>query len=217
MTLIDGDIAASHDSVLEQTKPVHRRAAVFIDRDGTINEDIGYLSHPDDLHIYSFAAEAIRLLNDANLPIIVITNQSGIARGFLDELMLARIHERLLNKLAQQGAHVDGIYYCPHHPRIGNEIYCRECDCRKPQTGMLEQAAREHGVALNESYVIGDKSSDINLATNAGAKGILVLTGYGASTYANLERFPCYPSMVAEDLLEAVRLILTERQQQSRD
>ncbi len=189
MTLIDGDIAASHDSVLEQTKPVHRRAAVFIDRDGTINEDIGYLSHPDDLHIYSFAAEAIRLLNDANLPIIVITNQSGIARGFLDELMLARIHERLLNKLAQQGAHVDGIYYCPHHPRI----------------------------FPNESYVIGDKSSDINLATNAGAKGILVLTGYGASTYANLERFPCYPSMVAEDLLEAVRLILTERQQQSRD
>jgi len=217
MVLIDGDSAASHESVLEQSKPAHRQAAVFIDRDGTINEDVGYLSHPDDLHIYSFAAEAIRLLNDANLPVIIITNQSGIARGSLDEGMLARIHERLLNKLAQQGAHFDGIYYCPHHPRIGNEIYCRECDCRKPQTGMLEQAAREHSIALTESYVIGDKSSDINLATNAGAKGILVLTGYGASTYTNLERFPCYPSIVAEDLLEAVRLILTERQQQSRD
>src|SRR5690349_21308324 len=102
MALIAGDSAASHESVLEQSKPEHRKAAVFIDRDGTINEDIGYLSHPDDLHIYSFAAEAIRLLNDAKLPVIIITNQSGIARGFLDEEMLAHIHERLLNELAKQ-------------------------------------------------------------------------------------------------------------------
>lgn len=211
------DGPASLDSLMEQEKPFHNQPAIFIDRDGTINEDIGYLSHPDDLHIYSFTAEAIRLINAAELPVIIITNQSGIARGFLDEMMLALIHEQLLNELARQGAHIDGIYYCPHHPRIGNETYRQECDCRKPKTGMLEQAAHEHGIALADSYVIGDKSSDINLATNAGAKSVLVMTGYGADTYANVEHFPCYPTFIAEDLLEAVHLILTERQSPSRD
>ena len=217
MASTKNDSPESLDSPMEQSAQVHLQPAIFIDRDGTINEDIGYLAHPDELHVYSFAAEAIRLINAAGLPAILITNQSGIARGFLDEMMLARIHERLLNELARQGAYIDGIYYCPHHPRIGNEIYRKDCDCRKPKTGMLKQAAREHNITLTESYVIGDKSSDINLATNAGAKSVLVLTGYGADTYANVERFPCFPTFIAEDLLDAVRLILTERLSQSRD
>ncbi len=216
MATINSESEASPALPIEPAM-VHLQPAIFIDRDGTINEDIGYLSHPNELYTYSFAAEAIRLINDAGLSVIIITNQSGVARGFLDETMLARIHERLLNELARQGAQIDGIYYCPHHPRIGNEIYRKDCQCRKPKTGMLEQAAHEHSIALAESYVIGDKASDINLATNAGAKGVLVMTGYGADTYANVERFPCYPSLIADDLLNAVRLILTERQSQSRD
>lgn len=184
-------------------------AAIFLDRDGTINEDIGYASHPDDLHIYGFAAEAIRRINDAGFKVIVVTNQSGIARGLYDEAMLAAIHEKLLRELEREGARIDAIYYCPHHPRIGNQTYKKDCLCRKPRTAMLEQAAQEHGIDLAASFVIGDKASDINLATNAGARGVLVMTGYGSGTLADIERFPCYPAIVAEDLLEAVSLILS--------
>jgi D-glycero-D-manno-heptose 1,7-bisphosphate phosphatase len=196
-------------SSAEESASGKRQAAIFLDRDGTINEDIGYASHPDELHIYSFAAEAIRLINQAGFKVIVVTNQSGIARGLYDEAMLAAIHEKLTAELARQGARIDAVYYCPHHPRIGNQTYKKECSCRKPQTAMLEQAAREHHINLAESFVIGDKASDINLATNAGAQGVLVMTGYGSSTLANLERLPCYPAIIGEDLLEAVRLILS--------
>ena len=184
--------------------------AIFIDRDGTINEDIGYVSHPDDLFIYPFAADAIRRLNQAGLKVIIITNQSGIARGFYSETTLEAIHHKLGRELAREKAKIDAVYYCPHHPRHGNQHYRKVCDCRKPQTAMLERAAAEHEINLSQSYVIGDKASDINLATNAGAKGVLVMTGYGAETYANLERFPCYPTIIAKDLLEAVNLILTK-------
>ncbi|MEW6126170.1 MAG: D-glycero-beta-D-manno-heptose 1,7-bisphosphate 7-phosphatase [Acidobacteriota bacterium] len=185
-------------------------SAIFIDRDGTINEDIGYVSRPDELHIYSFAAEAIKQLNEAGFKIIVVTNQSGIARGFYDETMLAAIHQKLIRELARDGATIDAVYYCPHHPRFGNAQYRKVCDCRKPQTAMLERAVTEYQISLAASYVIGDKASDINLATNAGAKGVLVTTGYGAETYANIERFPCYPTIVAKNLLEAANLILTK-------
>lgn len=184
--------------------------AIFIDRDGTINEDIGYVSHPDQLVIYSFAAEAIRRINQAGLKVIIITNQSGIARGLYTEATLKAIHDKLRRELAREGAQIDGVYYCPHHPHIGDEPYRKICDCRKPQPAMLERAATEYDIDLSQSFVIGDKASDINLATNAGAKGVLVMTGYGAGTYANLERFPCYPAIVAKDLLEAVKLILTK-------
>jgi D-glycero-D-manno-heptose 1,7-bisphosphate phosphatase len=187
-----------------------KEPAIFIDRDGTINEDIGYVSHPDELVIYPFAVEAIRLINEAGLKVVIITNQSGIARGFYTEATLDVIHEKLRQELAVEEAQIDAVYYCPHHPRIGGEQYRKICDCRKPQTAMLERAAAEHDINLSESYVIGDKASDINLATNAGAKGVLVMTGYGAETYANLERFPCYPSIIAKNLLEAVKLILTD-------
>jgi len=183
-------------------------SAVFIDRDGCINEDIGYVSRPADLAIYPSAAEAIRLVNESGMKAIVITNQSGIARGIYSENTLRLIHERLRHELAEQGARVDAIYYCPHHPRIGDARYRRLCDCRKPQPGMLLRAAREHAVELSESFVIGDKASDVNLATNAGARGVLVLTGYGRETYQNPESWPCKPAFVAEDLLGAVRLIL---------
>jgi D-glycero-D-manno-heptose 1,7-bisphosphate phosphatase len=183
-------------------------AALFVDRDGTINEDIGYVSRPEDLIIYPWAAEAIRLVNESGMKAIVITNQSGIARGMYTEETLHHIHGRLREELARDGAQLDGIYYCPHHPRIGDERYRQLCGCRKPHPGMLHQAAREHNIDLARSFVIGDKSSDMNLATNAGAKGVLVLTGYGRETQRDSERWLCDPELVADNLLEAVRLIL---------
>lgn len=184
------------------------RPAIFLDRDGTINEDIGYVSSPDELIIYPYAASAVRLINEAGLKVIVITNQSGIARQLYDESTLATIHERLIDEMNGDGARIDGVYYCPHHPRIGNALYRRHCECRKPSPGMLHQAAREHDIDLGLSYIVGDKASDMNLATNAGARGVLVLTGYGRETLANRDRWPCAPAIIADDLLDAVRQIL---------
>lgn len=182
--------------------------AVFIDRDGTLNEDIGYVSAPDELVLYPWAAEAVRLVNDSGFRAIVITNQSGIARGMYTEQTLGAIHARMIEELAREGARIDAVYYCPHHPEIGDAHYRVTCDCRKPRTGLLDAAAREHNIDLTRSFVIGDKSSDITLAENAGARSALVLTGYGRETLAHPESWPCHPSFVAENLLEAVKRIL---------
>jgi D-glycero-D-manno-heptose 1,7-bisphosphate phosphatase len=148
------------------------------------------------------------LINQSSFKAIVITNQSGIARRMYTEETLDRIHHRMIEALARDGARIDGIYYCPHHPRIGDECYRKACDCRKPATGMLVRAAREMDVDLARSFVIGDKASDMNLATNAGACGVLVMTGYGRETLANRDRWPCAPAIIADDLLDAVKRIL---------
>jgi D-glycero-D-manno-heptose 1,7-bisphosphate phosphatase len=188
--------------------------AVFLDRDGTINEDIGYVSSPAELVLYPFAAEAIRLFNDADLKTVVVTNQSGIARGFYSEETLVAIHQRLIKELEQQGAVVNAVYYCPHHPVAGSQPYRMVCECRKPKPAMLQQAARELDIDLSRSWVIGDKASDINLASATGARSALVLTGYGSTTLAQPERWPCKPDLIANDLLEAAQQILNVDQKQ---
>jgi len=182
--------------------------AIFIDRDGTLNEDIGYVSSPNQLMIYPWAAEAVRLINNSGRKAIVITNQSGIARGMYTEDALVQIHSRMTKELAREGARIDAVYYCPHHPEVGEPPYRCACQCRKPRTGMLDAASREHGIDLARSFVVGDKSSDIELAENAGARGALVMTGYGSETLAHPDRWPCKPAVIAENLLEAVMQIL---------
>jgi D-glycero-D-manno-heptose 1,7-bisphosphate phosphatase len=184
------------------------QSAIFIDRDGTINEDIGYVSSPGELIIYPFAAQAVRLVNDSGMKAILITNQSGVARSLYTEKTLGAIHDRLTGELALAGARLDAIYYCPHHPEIGDETYRKRCECRKPRPGLLRRAAVDHEIDLAASYVIGDKASDINLAAEVGAVGVLVLTGYGRETLRARDHRPCSPAIVADDLLEAVRLIL---------
>lgn len=182
--------------------------AIFIDRDGTLNEDIGYVSAPEELILFPWAAQAVRLINRAGLKAIVITNQSGIARGRYTEETLNDIHSTMLELLSRQDARIDAIYYCPHHPEAGSARYRLDCDCRKPKTGMLETAAREHRIDLADSFVIGDKASDIELARNAGARSALVLTGYGRETREHPDRWPCKPDIIAENLLEAAERIL---------
>jgi D-glycero-D-manno-heptose 1,7-bisphosphate phosphatase len=182
--------------------------AFFIDRDGTLNEDIGYVSRPDELKLFPWAAQSLRLINEAGFKAIVITNQSGIARGLYDERALEAINSRLIEELAAKGARVDGIYFCPHHPYFGVAPYRANCTCRKPQTGLVDAAAHEQNIDLSGSYVIGDKASDINLAKNAGAQSALVLTGYGRETLDHPERWPCEPDFVGENLLDAVKQIL---------
>jgi D-glycero-D-manno-heptose 1,7-bisphosphate phosphatase len=152
---------------------------LFIDRDGTINTEVDFLTRPEDLHLIPNAAQAIREANSLGIKVFVITNQSGVARGLMSEDDVRNVHKQLEKLLAQHGARVDAIYYCPHHPEYGSAEYRKECTCRKPKTGMLEQAARDYGVNLRRSFVVGDRCIDMEAGENAGCGTILVLTGYG--------------------------------------
>jgi len=140
---------------------VHK--AVFLDRDGTIAKDVPYCSRPEDFELLPGVAEGIKLLNEHGFKVVVVTNQSGIARGYFTEGMLARIHDKMITQLAEHGAHVDAIYYCPHHPD-------NNCECRKPKPKMVLQAAIDLDIDLSQSYVIGDSEMDVELARQAGCK-----------------------------------------------
>lgn len=180
------------------------RAGVFLDRDGTICEEMGYLNHISRLRIFPFAARAIRRLNEANLPVIVVTNQSGISRGIFPESLVVEIHQRMTEELVAQGARLDGFYYCAHTRQD-------DCDCRKPLPGLLLRAAREHGIDLARSFVVGDRYGDIELAHAVGGRGLLVLTGYGRGEYElHNEEWPRQPDSVVEGLPEAVETILRD-------
>ena len=176
--------------------------AVFLDRDGTISEDVGYLNDVSQFRMFPFAAEAIRRLNDANLPVIVVTNQSGVGRGFFAESMVHIVHEEMTQQLAAAGAHLTAIYYCPHTSDD-------DCQCRKPKPGMLRQAAREHSVDMARSFVVGDRYGDVELAQANGGRGVLVKTGYGAEDLrVNGASWARLPDFVADDLADAVDWIL---------
>jgi D-glycero-D-manno-heptose 1,7-bisphosphate phosphatase len=184
-------------------------AAVFFDRDGTLNEDVGYLSRLDQLSIYPGSFEAVRRVNAAGMKAIVITNQSGVARGYFEEEFLTVVHRRMREILADQKAFIDGFYYCPHHPTEGTGVYRRQCDCRKPESGMLMLASEELGVDLAQSYIIGDHFSDIEAARRVSAKGILVRTGHGE---LEIPKAGHLADFIAEDVLEAVNWIMKGRQ-----
>ncbi|MCC7201577.1 MAG: lipopolysaccharide heptosyltransferase II [Nitrospirae bacterium] len=178
--------------------------AVFIDRDGTINEEVGYVDSPDKFHLLPGVSEAIRRLNDQDIPAIIISNQSGIARGYFSADFVNRLHMKMTAELEKQGCRINGIYVCPHHPNDG-------CACRKPRPGMLLKAAKEHGITLHSSYVIGDKIIDIQTAHGVGAKGILVMTGYGAEELRKASMSSeGKPDHVAANLKEAVTWIIEE-------
>ena len=152
--------------------------AVFLDRDGTLNEEVGYVNHLDRFILLPRVGEAIRLLNRHGLKTVVITNQSGVARGYFTESLIHRVHERMEDLLRREGAHLDGIYYCPHHPEVGKPPYRQKCRCRKPDTGLVDKAAKDLDIDCSKSYGIGDRGMDLEFAHRMGANGILVLTGY---------------------------------------
>lgn len=187
------------------------RAGVFFDRDGTINEQMGYINHISRFHLLPRVASAIRLLNDNNIPVVVVTNQSGLARGYFPKTLLDEVHDKMNQLLAAEGAHVDGIYICPHHPEAKEEQYRIACDCRKPKTGLFKAAAKELGLDLSSSYVVGDRWSDLKAASMCHSKGILVLTGYGRGDFEYIgPSQEVKPHFVAEDLYESVQWILKD-------
>jgi D-glycero-D-manno-heptose 1,7-bisphosphate phosphatase len=178
------------------------RRAVFLDRDGTIGEELGYVNHIDRFQIFPYAAEAIRELNHAEIPVIVVTNQSGIARNIFPESLVHEVHKKMVAVLAAGGARVDAIYFCPHKSEDA-------CECRKPNPGLLERAAREHALDLTASWIVGDRYADLEMGHAAGARGILVMTGYGRGEYElHRNAWPRQPDARAENLRDAVRHIL---------
>ncbi|MGH9902594.1 MAG: D-glycero-alpha-D-manno-heptose-1,7-bisphosphate 7-phosphatase, partial [Pyrinomonadaceae bacterium] len=179
------------------------------DRDGTISEEVGYVNHPSRYRVFPYAAEAVRLLNRAGRLAVLVTNQAGVARGYFAEEMIGAVHNILTQELERGGARLDAIYYCPHHPSVGEVPYRLDCDCRKPRPGLIRRAAEEFDIDLAGSWMVGDRYGDTEMARNAGVRAAFVLSGYGRGEWEHQRAaWRHEPDLVAEDLLEAVRLII---------
>lgn len=178
-----------------------KQKAVFLDRDGTIIEEVNFLSTVEETELFPFTIEALKLLRDAGFLFFITTNQSGIARGYFDASAVNAIHAKIQNELKANGLRIESFHFCPHFPDAG-------CRCRKPNTGMLKQALENFDIDLSESWMVGDKILDIEMGFNAGTKTALVKTGYGKKHRNELER---KPDVIAENLLEFAKLVLGEK------
>jgi D-glycero-D-manno-heptose 1,7-bisphosphate phosphatase len=188
---------------------VAARPAVFIDRDGTLTEEVGYVNHPRRLKLLPRSVQAIRRLNTAGVAAVVATNQAGVARGYFSEDVLRAVNDEMVAQLKRADAHLDGVYVCPHHPTEGAPPFRADCQCRKPRPGLILRAAAELGLDLQASVVVGDKASDLLVARALGMPGVLVLTGYGLGEWEyRRASLPVVPDYVAADLLAAVEWFL---------
>jgi len=174
--------------------------AVFIDRDGTINVNYGYISDPDDFKMYPGVAKGIKLLNEKGFKIIVITNQSGIARGYFSKGVLENIHEKMKKELSNKGANVDAIYYCPHHPD-------EHCNCRKPNPGLLEKAVKEFDIDTEKSFIIGDRMLDVEVGYKIGCKTVLVPEDK-EKVKKEMEESNVEPDVICDDFYSGVEWML---------
>jgi D-glycero-D-manno-heptose 1,7-bisphosphate phosphatase len=188
---------------------VSLRAAIFIDRDGTLADEVGYVNDVSRFRLFPWSVEAVRLINRSGYLAVMVTNQAGVARGYFPEPAIGEVHDRLGAALADGAARLDGVYYCPHHPDAGAAPYRQDCDCRKPRPGLLTRAAADLRIDLARSWVVGDRKGDLEVAWAVGARGAMVKTGYGRGELRHhAPAWPRQPDLVAEHLLEAVSLIV---------
>ena len=187
--------------------------AVFLDRDGTVNVEENFISSPDQLQLIPRAGSAIRELNNLGTRVFIITNQSGVARGYFSEAVVHDVHAALRNLLKKENAFVDDFFYCPHLPGAADERYNVECDCRKPKPGMLLQAQKKYSVDLRRSYVVGDRCIDVAAGKAAGTRTVMVATGYGAKDILNCRN---QPDLFADDLMDGVQFIKQSIESQER-
>ncbi len=182
---------------------------VFLDRDGTVNEEVGYLTDIGKLRLIKGAGAAIKRLNEAGYTVVLVTNQSGVARGYFPEALVHEAHARLREMLQHDGARIDAVYYCPHHPKAGNSHYTVDCDCRKPRTGLIDRAVKELDIDTRHSYMVGDKWSDVELGQRAGVHAILVMSGFAPDDPGNKRPEKISdPDFIAHSLSEAADWII---------
>ncbi len=187
------------------------RPVVFLDRDGTLNEEIGYIHDVSMLNLINGAAESVQKLNQANIACVLVSNQTGAARGFYAESHIGKLNDRLVSLLDARGARLDAIYYCPHLETGRVPELSVPCDCRKPKPGLVQKAFAENkDLDPTRSYVVGDKASDVELAKNCGAKGILVKTGYGQAVTDGRYQWKVEPDYLAHNISDAVNWILKD-------
>ncbi len=191
---------------------MNKKKFVFLDRDGTINADKGYIGDPAQIEILPKAAEAIKRLNDAGCRVFGVSNQSGVARGYYSTKNVEAVNKKVIELVARAGGVIEEIFYCPHHPEGKIEKYSLKCDCRKPAAGMIRQAEDKYGLKkVSRAAVIGDKTTDIGLGHSIGAKTVLVATGYGVEERKKIETGSLAPpDFYAADLSEAADYILTQ-------
>jgi len=187
------------------------KPAVFLDRDGTILDELGYLTPDSTIHLYPYSIDAIRLLSRAGFAVVIITNQGGIGLGLYDHAFVDRTHAMLGAKFAEGGAEVAGWYYCPHHPEAVVAEFKMVCECRKPATGLVTAAAKDLNLDLGASWIVGDQWRDIEVAHRTGARSILVRTGYGSGLEAKWPEKIAPPTAVADNLMAAAAHILRAR------
>jgi D-glycero-D-manno-heptose 1,7-bisphosphate phosphatase len=186
------------------------RPAVFLDRDGTMVHDVGYLSRLEDVRWFPWTVDAVRLLNRAGFLVMVATNQGGVGLGFTTESVVHQVHDAMAAHLIAGGARVDGWFYCPHHPRAIIEEFRVDCPCRKPRAGLIDQARAQFAIDPDRSFVVGDKGTDLGLAHAAGLPGILVRTGHGEAELARHGGRAPGAVFVAAELMEAVSWMLRQ-------
>ena len=182
-------------------REANTEGAVFLDRDGTVSEEVGYMFDVSRYKIFPWTGDAIRRLNDSGMKVALATNQSGIERGYFREEMVHRVHDHLRAEIARSRARLDAAYFCPHHPNSG-------CPCRKPRPGMLIRGQVELDIDLGCSYMVGDRYGDVHAGNAAGVTTVLVLTGDGREEHERHKSEEVQPDLIAEDLAEAVDLIL---------
>ncbi len=192
-----------------------KRRAVFLDRDGTLNKDVGYPNSFEAIEVYPYSYEAVRRINNAGFLAVVMTNQSGIGRGLIEEKKLRDIHQRMLDLFIKNNARLDGFYYCPHYINSVNPKYRKDCACRKPNPGMALKAAEDLNILLKGSYMVGDKMEDIEFGLNFDATPVLLLTGHGQKALRKLSEKGLQPAHVAKDLLEAIDWVLENERKTS--